>query len=353
VFAILFVGFSEGFSTTAILSQARSGLAAASVKDLVLFGGGGYIYNNTPIVWSDRVDIFNAISGIWTTASLSVAREDLAAASVKDLVLFGGGGYILFYSARVDVFNATSGVWTTASLSVVSAYFAAVSVWDLVLFGGGYNASVWSSHSDRVDIFNATSGVWTTTSLSQARSNLAAASVKNLVLFGGGEEADGYQSNRVDVFNAASGAWTTTSLSQARSGLAAASVRDIMLFAGGGSRDYNSNQVDIFKPCASNTDCDDGIFCTGVETCQSGWCLSSTGNPCLSEVSSCNNTCNETARTCSVSCEFESSCKSSKTAIVVGVTLGVVVVALLVGAVLYYFRRQRSDGYTKLTLFSS
>jgi hypothetical protein len=82
---ILFVHCSEGFSTTASLSQARDSLAAAGVNDLVLFGGGENYY------CSDRVDIYNATSGIWSTASLSVVRSDLAAASVKDVVLFGGG----------------------------------------------------------------------------------------------------------------------------------------------------------------------------------------------------------------------------------------------------------------------
>jgi hypothetical protein len=51
-------------------------LATASANDLILFGGG---YNNTG--YSDRVDIFNATSGEWTTESLSEPRYYLAAAS--------------------------------------------------------------------------------------------------------------------------------------------------------------------------------------------------------------------------------------------------------------------------------
>jgi hypothetical protein len=57
-------------------------LAAASVKDLALFAGG--LYGST---FTEQIDIFNATSGNWTTASLSIARANLAAASVKDLVL--------------------------------------------------------------------------------------------------------------------------------------------------------------------------------------------------------------------------------------------------------------------------
>jgi hypothetical protein len=51
-----------------------------------LFGGGlggSLVY--------DVVDIFNSISGLWTTAILSVARYYLAATSVSNLALFGEG----------------------------------------------------------------------------------------------------------------------------------------------------------------------------------------------------------------------------------------------------------------------
>jgi hypothetical protein len=268
-------------------------------------------------------------------------------------VLFGGGASgtdtDINIINTVDIYNATSGIWTTASLSVARAGVAAVSVKDLVLFGGGFSNLTYYYSSDTltvepsnaVDIFNATSGAWTTASLSIARFELAAASVKDLVLFGGGTSNGTNYYNIVDIYNATSGVWTTASLSVARYFLAAASVKDLVLFGGG--LNYNSsNTVDIFTPyCTSNAECDDGIFCNGIETCQGGSCFSS-GNPCLSGAT-CKNTCNENAKTCSVRCE------SSKAAIIVGVTLGVVVVALLVlvGVVLYYLRRYRS-GYTKL-----
>ena len=42
---------------------------------------------------SNAVDIFNAISGSWSTAALSVARLDLAATSLPNqgLAIFAGG----------------------------------------------------------------------------------------------------------------------------------------------------------------------------------------------------------------------------------------------------------------------
>ena len=39
----------------------------------------------------DNVDIFDSTTGEWTTAVLSLARSDLAATSVGTLALFAGG----------------------------------------------------------------------------------------------------------------------------------------------------------------------------------------------------------------------------------------------------------------------
>ena len=58
----------------------------------------------------NTVDIFNATSGVWTTAALSVARFDLAATSLPNegLAIFAGGmgaSYVLMSVV------AGGGVW--------------------------------------------------------------------------------------------------------------------------------------------------------------------------------------------------------------------------------------------------
>lgn len=131
----------------------------------------------------------------WTTASLSVARQSLVATSVVDVALFGGGWLSsnISYdpngvtSATVDIFNATSNIWTRTALSSPRSFqLAATSVRDVALFGGGATTDSLTGYTNVVDIFNATSGIWTTTALSQARDWFAAASVKDVALFGGG-----------------------------------------------------------------------------------------------------------------------------------------------------------------------
>jgi hypothetical protein len=230
--------------TTATLSEARDWLAATSSGDLVLFGGG---VNATPYTPSDRVDICNVTSRSWTTATLSIPRIELAAASSSNLVFFGGGSYIEtpVYD-RVDIYNVSNGSWSTASLSQARHRLAATSVGNLILFGGGYNDT---GPSNVIDIYNVTNKTWTTATLSQARGNLAATSVTDrYALFAGGTNGTG-PLNIVDIFDLLSRMWNTTTLSQPRSSLTAASVSDLAFFVNGNDGQV-SNLVDIFNATA-------------------------------------------------------------------------------------------------------
>ena len=88
-----------------------------------------------------------------------------------------------------------------------------------------------------------------------------------------------------------------------------------MLFGGGVGNSGYLATVDIFKSCNDNNDCDDGIFCNGIELCLNGWCQpTSTGDPCLNGTA-CNNTCNETAMNCftesGISCANGDPCNSN------------------------------------------
>jgi hypothetical protein len=121
----------SGAWSTAALSVARHNLAATSLVRVAIFAGGvdGTCCHvdfrflrvvlcglgNRMIEWagvglliacaslmpcaagitSDAVDIFNVMSGAWSTAALSVARGYLAATSLPNVgvAIFAGGGY--------------------------------------------------------------------------------------------------------------------------------------------------------------------------------------------------------------------------------------------------------------------
>jgi hypothetical protein len=87
------------------------------------------------------VDIFNAMTGKWSTANLSAARWWLAATSLPNqgLAIFAGGQS----TSRVDIFNAITGVWSIATLSVGRYTLAATSLPNqgLAIFAGGQSKS--------------------------------------------------------------------------------------------------------------------------------------------------------------------------------------------------------------------
>jgi hypothetical protein len=78
--------------------------------------------------YSDQVDIFDSISNQWTTANLTVARCQLAATTVGNQALFGGGQAGAFLN-QVDIFtllqtttgtvltSTTTGTTTTPSIT--------------------------------------------------------------------------------------------------------------------------------------------------------------------------------------------------------------------------------------------
>ena len=51
-------------------------------------------------------------------------------------------------------------------------------------------------------------------------------------------------------------------------------------------------------PCATDADCDDGVFCNGAETCREEHCISGAPLVCLGSTDCVTNACDETARAC-------------------------------------------------------
>lgn len=198
---------STGAWSTANLSQARGHLAATSVGKYALFGG-GYYGPSDPLsiypVSSDTVDIFDSETGQWSTGHLSQARYDLTATTVGNYVLFAGGNYRIgngskvYNSNTVDVFNSVTGQWSTATLSQGRCELAATSIGHYALFAGG---NVAGSMSSTVDIFDASTGQWSTSSLSVASENLAAATVGNDAIFAGGASPAGWTRSSVDIYS--------------------------------------------------------------------------------------------------------------------------------------------------------
>jgi hypothetical protein len=237
----------NGNWSTATLSQPRSGLVATSVGNLVLFGGGGNV-----------VDVFHMTKNTWTNTTLSQPRSWLAATSVDNrYALFGGGLSGSDPSNVVDIFDSLSGNWSVMSspLSEARGGLSAASLNDLVVFGGGETAPFCPTVSKVVDIYNLTTNSHTTTNLSVARCYPASTSSLNLVFFGGGgighpsTNVTGYK--EVDVYDISNKSWFTLTLSEGRGYLASTSSNNVIFFGGGLNGTRPSNTVDIFMISSS------------------------------------------------------------------------------------------------------
>ncbi len=231
------------------LSQARSRLAATSVGSKAIFAGGEFNITKR----SDVVDIYDADTGLWSTATLSQARSDLAATTTKGLAMFAGGlTQELRKSDVVDVYDSSSGEWTTAKLSIGRSDIAATTVGAKAVFAGGYEVR---EVSDVVDIYDSATNTWSTARLSKPRRILAAASLGSKAFFGGGD-VDGNRtpSNVIDIYDADTNSWSSTTFADqqysagARYSLGAVSLGNKLMFVGG-ERRYGraSFNADVFS----------------------------------------------------------------------------------------------------------
>ena len=50
-----------------------------------------HLMRATAVAWSNAVDLYNSITGAWSTAQLSEARSDFAATYVRNVAIFAGG----------------------------------------------------------------------------------------------------------------------------------------------------------------------------------------------------------------------------------------------------------------------
>ena len=179
-----------------------------------------------------------------TATKLSVARNQLAATTVGNYALFGGGTTDSS-SDVVDAYTSSLVRSTPTALSVARYGLASTSIGDYALFGGGNTSSSQSDVSNVVDAYNTSLTRTTPTALSVERSNLASTSIGNYALFGGGQSDS--TSNVVDAYDNNLTRTTPTELSVARSNLSATSIGNYALFGGGQDGSTNFDTVDAYS----------------------------------------------------------------------------------------------------------
>jgi len=154
--------------TTAHVSLARQEKAMATVGHRVLFAG-GWTGENSARQWQDTVDVYDDETGAWSTATLSAARPVRTAAVLGDLVIFASTfpdtagsdpGRVL------DIYDGATDTWSTGRLSFADPIDSVVMAGTRVLF---------VASGDRVDIFDTATGQWATKTLATSRTYPAVA----------------------------------------------------------------------------------------------------------------------------------------------------------------------------------
>lgn len=169
------------------LSVARSDLAATPVGNYALFGGGSVSDAGNSILRA-TVDAYDRSLTRSSPAELSVERCELSATTIGNHALFGGGyGENTFgsgnYSDFVDSYDKSLTRSNPMPLSEARHWLAATTVCEYALFGGGYTTG---DPFTTVDAYDESLIRSLPTPLRTGRRYHAATSIGDFALFGGG-----------------------------------------------------------------------------------------------------------------------------------------------------------------------
>lgn len=262
---LFFAGFGEMsyYGTATSLSTARFDMAATTIGNYALFGGGTRAGSNG----YDTVDAYNKSLVRSIATVLTKPRKWLSAATIGNYALFVGGyNYDLSTTGpinTVDAYNSSLTHSNPTSPNNGNYLMAAAVIGNYAIFAGGasyckdYRTGLSSSYSMGITAYN-TSLTRTNGSssqyLSKGRWALAGATIGNYAIFAGGCKcsSDGtafVALSNVDAYNVSLTKTTPSSLSTSRYHLAGARVGDYALFAGG----FSSTDVDAYDASLTRT----------------------------------------------------------------------------------------------------
>jgi hypothetical protein len=117
-------------------------LSAAATDSKVFFAGGIYHFSNGNGGWaagmSDLVEMYDIGSGTWTETKMSEAKVGLAAATLDNKVYFAGGhlgGYNM--SDKIEIYDIATGRWSHARLTEGKYGIAGNSFGNKLYWAGG------------------------------------------------------------------------------------------------------------------------------------------------------------------------------------------------------------------------
>ncbi|MEP7318929.1 MAG: kelch repeat-containing protein [Panacibacter sp.] len=234
-----------GTVTTAKLSKARTNISVGVNGNKVVFAGGWYFDFNYNRPASDAVDIYDAATGTWSTATLSQKRQDMSVASVGTKIVFAGGIPNSGGTNKVDIYDVSTNTWSVAALSAQRSGMTVNVIGTKAYFASGVGAS------NKIDVYDASANTWSVVTMLYNLVSAAGAVINGQLFYTGGYDPVTYAvSDVVQIYNPATNTWSVGTISQARAGSNVVSINNITLFAGGFTKvtypATGSTRIDIY-----------------------------------------------------------------------------------------------------------
>lgn len=218
---------STNVRTTGKLSQKRSNIAVGAAGNKIVFAGGWYWNPYYMVLQSNRADIYDVATGVWTRYTLSAKREDMAVAVIGNKIIFAGGVGAMGGTNKVDIYDAATNLWTTGNLSVARYAMQSTVVGDQAFFAGGVGGG------NTIEVYNAATNTWSTLTIPTTVTRFDMTSLNNELYIAGGLDALNVESDLVQIYNTTSGVWSYANLSEPRYDISTVAVANHVLFAGG------------------------------------------------------------------------------------------------------------------------
>ena len=235
---------STGIWTTTQLSEKRSELAATSVGNKLFFGGGLVVFNSSPTIVSNKVDVYDVIADKWSTTNLSLGRYALSAVPAGNKIYFAGGNTTTSNCSStnfVDIYDNVTNTWSNTKMNKWLAWRTSIAIGNKIFWAGGesYDCNGKHSFSSDVEILELNTKTTSYSCLFQPNEKFKAVVKDDKIIFFIGE---GYRT-KFDIYNTTTDTWSVGVLPTSIYGAAIISVDNTVYVAGGYMNGALSKQV--------------------------------------------------------------------------------------------------------------
>lgn len=178
---------------------------AATQGKIITAGGGG----------TSDVRIYDIATDSWTTASLSIARDELLGVSYGSKVFFIGGEADGFnWVDRIDIYDVASNTWTIDSLSRGRLRFDVTVYQDKLFVAGGQIISFSNQFRPEIDILDLRTNIWETILMPTGRSYPSVVGHEDKLYIAGGNNDDQDNLSIVESYHLETSTNTTSILDE-------------------------------------------------------------------------------------------------------------------------------------------